>query len=237
MRGFTRTHSVCLRVQERARLLFEATAESTAHTHENSRSLAPDSVPRTIICAINEQMNLRCAFKVNQQAAIHFYPLYPIRVTKGTMLKGIIHTAHWQGHQYMEKGLNSAPKLLPRMCHLLHYGVLEQCKLKLRYQSLPRLIRDNFRRSVHSLIPSPPQGRASIGRDHTAAALAVRRSWQKIPKGLLRWQLNAAWQGSCASIFMAGDTVAPSPLALYCPFLWAHMFSCDLHPSMSLDAP
>lgn len=92
MRGLTRTHSVCLRGQERARLLFEATTESTAHMYENSRSLAPDSVSRTIICAINEQMNLRCAFKVNQQAAIHFYPLYPIRVTKGTMFKGIIHT-------------------------------------------------------------------------------------------------------------------------------------------------
>lgn len=137
-------------------------------------------------------------------------------------------STHWQCHQYMEKGLDSAPKPLPRMCHLLHYGALEQCKLKLRYQSLPRLIRDNFRRSVHSLIPSPPQGRASIGRDYTAAALAVRRSWQTIPKGLLCWKLSAAWQGSCASILMAGDTVAPSPFIPYCPFLWATICTCVL---------
>lgn len=164
-------------------------------------------------------MNLRCAFKVNQQAPVHFISFTLCVLLRALCLKASLLA---MPPAYGKRtGLSTKP--LPRMCHLLHYGALEQCKLKLRYQSLPRLNRDNFRRSVHSLIPSPPQGRASVGRHHTAAALAVRRSWQKIPKGLLRWKLNAVWQGSCASIFMAGDTVAPSPLVLYCPFLCTYI--------------
>lgn len=98
------------------------------------------------------------------------------------------------------------------------YGVLKECKLKLRLLACQGSSVTTSEVSVHSLIPSPPQGRASVGRDHTAAALADRRSWQKIPKGLLHWKLAAAWQGSCASIFIGRDTTASSPVILSGPF-------------------
>lgn len=128
-------------------------------------------------------------------------------------------------------------KLLPRMCHLLHYGALEQCKLKLRYQSLPRLNRDNFRRSVHSLIPSPPQGRASVGRHHTAAALAVKELAED-PKGspaletkcCVARQLCFHFYGRRHSGSISSRSLLPFPMHI-------HSLVTSILLSKSLDAP
>lgn len=72
--------------------------------------------------AINEQMHLRCACKVTQQAAILF--LCPLRnldlVTKSTTLKGFIHIVYWPCPPLCAERPGFKSKATPRMCHLQH---------------------------------------------------------------------------------------------------------------------
>lgn len=103
--------------------------------------------------------------------------------------------------------------LLPGLCYLLH----TESRLKLRHHSSPRLICDDFR-NICSFPHSFTLGQGQGWQGQQCSCSGRQTGLAEIPKNLLHGKLSAAQQGSDASIFMAGDTMAPSTTTLYGAF-------------------